>query len=80
MPVFKTGAINHSATSPAEHRGTDWLKSNQEVSLHQSIPFSFSCELERLGMKFHDLVEVGQKIREAVIAGVGVVFVRYMLF
>jgi len=36
--------------------------------------------LERLGMKFHDLVEVGQKIREAVIAGVGVVFVRYMLF
>jgi hypothetical protein len=37
-------------------------------------------QAERLGVKFHDLGEVRQKIGQAVVAGVGAIFVFYSFF
>src|SRR5438309_3976315 len=60
MPVFKTGAINHSATSPT------W------ASLHYPL-----FEAELAGMEFNDLVEVREEIRDAVVAGIGMILMLH---
>src|SRR5271156_82785 len=51
MPVFKTGAINHSATSP----GTTVL-----LQFHGLALLKTECP----GMKLNDLGEVGQEVGE----------------
>ena len=36
--------------------------------------------MERLGVKFHDFGEVREEIGQAVVAGVGMIFVFYAFF
>src|SRR5579872_2305458 len=90
-PVFKTGAINHSATSPGYSRLLQRLdcfpngkrKPPQSllVSLHQAGRGSvLRQESERLGVKLHYLGEMREEIRDAVIAWIGVIFVLHVLF
>ena len=68
MPVFKTGAINHSATSP----GT--------TVLLQFAPSLLVQQTESAGVELHDLGEVREEIGQAVVAGVEVILVLHAFF
>ncbi len=79
MPVFKTGAINHSATSPVlrvlrTRRAIRslWLVYNTSDSI--SLPGHAECP----GMKLHDLGKVREKIRQTVVAGIRMIFVPHI--
>jgi hypothetical protein len=64
MPVFKTGAINHSATSPI----TTVL-----------LQFARLFQAEGPGMEFHDFGEVGHEVGQAVVAGIRMIFMLHAL-
>jgi hypothetical protein len=75
-PVFKTGAINHSATSPAELtlRTLTKTAASRVRSLHHAEISVLRQQSECLGVKLHNFGEMRQEIRHAVIAGIRVVF------
>jgi hypothetical protein len=86
MPVFKTGAINHSATSPIT---TVLLQFTQmfdaKADRANCRVQSYFIDLMRLfktegsGMKFHDLGEVSQEIGQTVVAGIRMILVLHAL-
>ena len=49
------------------------------VSLQHACDSRFGQQSECSGMKFHDLGEVRQKICEAVVAGIGMIFVLHAI-
>jgi hypothetical protein len=86
VPAFKTAAINHLSVRPDSLHAGSGLENNRLsfVDVTSSAPrlrFSESREsglrqqVEGFGMKFHHLGEMGQKITDAVIAGVQVILV-----
>ena len=92
-PVFKTGAINHSATSPgavdvAILRGIQNITPSDSARhdapfrrcwlvYNRAMHFMLRQQSECSGMKFHDFGEVRQEICQAVVAGVGTIFVLH---
>jgi hypothetical protein len=75
MPVFKTGAINHSATSP-DAAGLVYTPPFCPANRANQVTRLVS-QAEGAGMKFHDLGEVGHKIGEGVVAGVQMVLMLH---
>src|SRR6202521_5350478 len=82
MPVFKTGAINHSATSPAAAR-SQRRRAIRRCSLvynRRNQISGLGRQAEGSGMKFHDFFKVRQKIGQAVVARVRVIFMLHAFF